>query len=70
MIGIEKIKENKKEHILIICETLIKITQNIIQYPDDLNKRKVYLDSNDVLNNLMPYSGGLEVLFEMGFQEL
>jgi hypothetical protein len=69
-IGIQRIKENSKENILIICKTLLKIIENVLKSPDSVEARRIYLDSEDVLVNLMPFSGGLESLFEIGFEEV
>jgi hypothetical protein len=69
-IGIQRIKENSKENILVVCKTLLKIIENILQNPDSIESRRIFLDSEDVLANLMPFSGGLESLFEIGFEEV
>jgi hypothetical protein len=69
-IGVQRIKENSKENILVVCKTLLKIIENILQNPDSIESRRIFLDSEDVLANLMPFSGGLESLFEIGFEEV
>ena len=70
LVGFNRIKENSKENIIIICETLISILEKIIAKPNDSHSRRISLQSDEVANKLMPYSGGLEVLFEMGYEEV
>lgn len=69
-VGLKRIKENSKVEIVKICETLIKILDSIIQKPNAPEPRRIFLESPDIIDNLMPYSGGLETLFEIGFVEV
>lgn len=70
-IGLERIKENSDPtEIQTVCQTLIKIIDNIIEDPNDSARRCIKLDSDEVSSKLMPYSGGLESLFEIGFEEV
>ncbi len=70
LVGFDRIKENTKEEKIIICEILVKILTKIIDKPQDVEPRRLLLESPDVSENLMPFNGGLEVLFEMGFVEV
>jgi hypothetical protein len=70
MSWIDKIKENKYDDLKVVCLTLIKLLKEILNNPNDISKRKLFLDSDDVCNKLMPFSGGLETLFEIGFQDV
>ncbi len=70
-IGLKLIKENKnQDEILTVCNVLIQIMDNILANPNDLSYRSIKLDSDEVSTKLMPYSGGLESLFEIGFEEV
>ena len=69
-VGLKRILENSNDDIIKICTTLIKILSNIVDKPNETEHRRIRLESSDVMENLMPYSGGLEVLFEIGFQEV
>ena len=69
-IWCDKIKENKLDDLKIVCQTLIKILKEILDNPNDASKRKLYLDSDEISNKLMPFTGGLETLFEIGFQDV
>jgi hypothetical protein len=69
-VGLKRILENSNDDIIKICTTLIKIFSSIVDKPNEAEHRRIRLDSSDVMENLMPYSGGLEVLFEIGFQEV
>jgi hypothetical protein len=70
LIGFNRIKDNSKEDILKICKSLLAIIEKIIKNPYDEQNRRLKLESEEVSKKLMPYSGGLEVLFEMGFEEV
>lgn len=70
-VGLNKLKQNgDKNEIRIVCQTLLKIISKILDKPNESSLRKISLDSDDVLYNLMPYEGALETLFEMGFEEV
>lgn len=69
-VGLNRIKENtNKSEIIKVCQTLIKIFDDIIKSPDDSSKRCIKLESDDVSMHLMPFTGGMETLFEIGFEE-
>lgn len=68
--GLNQIKENDPNEIEIVCGTLLKILKNITDKPTDLSLRRISLESDEVLYNLMPYEGALAILFEIGFQEV
>jgi hypothetical protein len=67
-VSIGKIKANKTEDRQKICETLKKVLSKIVANVDD-SRRISLLDAN-IVDNLMPYDGGLEALFEIGFIEV
>jgi hypothetical protein len=59
-IGLKRIRDNEnKAESKIVCQTLIKIIDNILSNPLDISKRRIKLDSDDVCLNLMPYAGYL-----------
>ena len=68
--SLAKIGENSPEHIKIVCNTVLKILERIIERPDDPGRRRILLDSPEVADSLLPHSGGLEILFELGFEEV
>lgn len=70
LVGLKRILENSNDNIIKVCTTLINILSKIISKPNETENRRIRLDSSDVIENLMPFSGGLEVLFEIGFQEV
>merc|ERR1712127_156717 len=73
-VGIQKIRneiDNDSDR-RTVCKTLLQIFMSITQAKSETEKekaRKVMLDSECVMESLMPHSGGLEMLFEVGFQE-
>ena len=57
-VGLRRIKENADlNERKLVCETLIKIIDQILGEPCDPAKRRVKLDSEEVSTNLLPYSG-------------
>ena len=69
-VSLNRIKENPRDKIDLICDTLIKIIDKIISDPNNGVARKLKIDSPEVFENLMPHSGAMELLFEIGFQEV
>lgn len=69
-VGLDRIKSNPRSTVVSICNTLINIFDKILSKPDDEQSRRLLLESDEVAHNLMPYDGGLEVLFESGFIEV
>ena len=70
-IGLKQIKENTNMfEVETVCQALIEIMDKIISNPNDSSIRSIKLDSVEVSTKLMPYSGGLESLFEIGFEEV
>lgn len=68
-IGLSRLKENSKKEIQNLCKILLQLLNNILGYPDQSKYRKLFLHSELIAEKLMPFSGGLEILFEIGFQE-
>ncbi|OWF52816.1 peptide-N(4)-(N-acetyl-beta-glucosaminyl)asparagine amidase-like [Mizuhopecten yessoensis] len=63
------ITDNGKEDFLTASDILLKFADNIINHPNDPKYRKIRLSNPTVENKLLPVSGALECLFEMGFIE-
>ncbi|XP_067664918.1 peptide-N(4)-(N-acetyl-beta-glucosaminyl)asparagine amidase-like [Haliotis asinina] len=61
--------ENSKEIFIETSELLIKFASNILKKPNEAKYRKIRLGNPIVQSKLLPISGALEVLFEMGFLE-
>ncbi|XP_033749677.1 peptide-N(4)-(N-acetyl-beta-glucosaminyl)asparagine amidase-like [Pecten maximus] len=63
------INDNGKDEFLTASEILLKFADNIINHPNDPKYRKIRLANPTIENKLLPVSGALECLFEMGFIE-
>lgn len=68
--SLETLKNNDKNEIKIVCETLLKILRKIQTNPNDQTARSIQLSSDDVQYSLLPYEGAFEILFDIGFQEV
>ena len=62
--------ENSPEQVGLVCATLVRLVEAILERPGEPALRRLRLNSADVAERLMPYSGGLELLFELGFEEV
>lgn len=51
-------------------DVLLRVARNIMKDPANPKYRSISLASSVVVNKLLPASGALECLFEMGFQEV
>lgn len=68
---LETLKKNDPKQVKIVCETLLRILRAVQTCaPGDETSRRIRLESDDVQYNLLPYEGGLEILFDMGFEEV
>ncbi|RNA40801.1 Peptide-N(4)-(N-acetyl-beta-glucosaminyl)asparagine amidase [Brachionus plicatilis] len=68
-IGLSRIKENSKIEIQNVSKVLLDLLDNILKNPNESKFRKLKLESELIASKLMPFSGGLEILFEIGFQD-
>ncbi|KAK6643481.1 hypothetical protein RUM43_004986 [Polyplax serrata] len=67
--SIAALEENSSEMYLESTEVLIRIARNVLKEPLNPKYRSVSLKSNVVTTKLLPASGAMECLFDMGFQE-
>lgn len=60
-----------KSHSYDICfqvvNVLLKLLNDIVNHPYQPKFRQIYLDSSIIQNNLLPFAGAMEFLFEIGF---
>ncbi|XP_052796357.1 peptide-N(4)-(N-acetyl-beta-glucosaminyl)asparagine amidase-like [Mya arenaria] len=63
------VNENPPKDFLTAAELLIKFASNVLKSPHDQKYRKIRLGNPTVENKLLPVSGAMECLFEMGFVE-
>ena len=64
------VEDNPQELFLEAARLLLKFADNVINNPNDPKYRKIRLGNPMVENKLLPVSGALECLFEMGFIEV
>lgn len=66
---LELLKENEDEIRNGAENALLTICQNILSHPNDKQYRKVLLDDPVVIQKLLPVTGAMECLFDIGFVE-
>ena len=64
------VNANSVADFLKASDILIKFANNVINNPTDQKYRKIRLGNPVVESKLLPVSGALECLFEMGFEEV
>lgn len=68
--SITALEDNSMEIYMNCTEVLLRIARNILNEPNNPKYRSISLGSNVVTSKLLPASGAMQCLFEMGFQEV
>ena len=53
-----------------VSEILLKFANNILNNPNDKKYRRIRVGNKIISNRLLPVSGAVEFLFDMGFEEV
>lgn len=67
LLSINDIKSNSNDICFQVVNVLLKLLNDIINYPYQQKFRRIFLDSDIIQNNLLPFAGAMEFLFEIGF---
>ena len=67
---IDTLKIDNPSNILELCRLLLRISGNILQHPKDEKYRQLRISNKIVMEKLLPASGGIQCIFEMGFVEV
>ena len=62
--------DNPADEALSAADVLLKIANNILNNPDNQKYRTLKVANATVSSKLLPVSGAMECLFEMGFEEV
>ena len=62
--------DNPADEALSAADVLLKIANNILNNPDNQKYRTLKVANTIVSSKLLPVSGAMECLFEMGFEEV
>jgi len=65
--SLNDIKSNTEDICFQIINVLLKIITNILNHPFQSKFRTIFLESDIIQNNLLPFAGAMEFLFEIGF---
>ena len=65
--SLNDIKSNSIDICFRIVNVLLKLINDIINHPNQPKFRRLYLDGDAIQNNLLPFAGAMEFLFEIGF---
>ncbi|KAK3097658.1 hypothetical protein FSP39_011805 [Pinctada imbricata] len=63
------LNDNDSTQFVEAAKILLKFADNILKNPNEPKYRRIRLGNQTVESKLLPVSGALECLFEMGFQE-
>lgn len=62
--------DNSQEDSIEASKILLRFASNILTHPTEDKYRRIRLSNDIVQEKLLPVSGALECLFDMGFQEV
>ncbi|KAK0060278.1 peptide-N(4)-(N-acetyl-beta-glucosaminyl)asparagine amidase [Biomphalaria pfeifferi] len=65
----QMVNENSVDNFMTASNILIKFAVNILENPTESKYRRIRISNPTIQNKLLNVSGGMECLFEMGFQE-
>lgn len=67
---IDSLEENSVDVYLEVSSILLRLVDNVLHYPSNPKYRKLRLENKVVSTVILPSIGGMECLFELGFQEV
>ena len=70
ILCVETLRDDNPENNLELCKILLRITGNIIQHPKEEKYRQLRISNKIIMEKLLPASGGIQCLFEIGFIEV
>jgi len=65
--SLNDIKSNNVDIRFRVVNVLLKLLNDIINHPNQPKFRRLYLNGDVIQNDLLPFSGAMEFLFEIGF---
>ena len=65
-----QLKRNASEIFDAAVDILLTFANNIIKYPSESKYRRIRVGNEAVTEKLLPASGAIDCLFEMGFEEV
>ena len=68
--SVHELLQNTQELFLSSSETLLKLANNVLKDPKNDKYRRIRVGNAIVSERLLPVSGAIECLFEMGFVEV
>ncbi|CAI6362225.1 unnamed protein product [Macrosiphum euphorbiae] len=65
--SLNDIKSNSIDICFRVVNVLLQLLNDIINHPNQPKFRRLYLEGDVIQNNLLPFAGAMEFLFEIGF---
>jgi len=65
--SLNDIKSNSIDICFRVVNVLLQLLNDIINHPKQPKFRRLYLEGDVIQNNLLPFAGAMEFLFEIGF---
>ena len=65
-----ELSANSVEIFLPACDILLKLASNVIKEPSNTKFRAIRASNPKIMDKLLPVSGAMQCLFEMGFEEV
>ncbi|KAF4518385.1 hypothetical protein B566_EDAN010477 [Ephemera danica] len=67
--AVQLLDDNPLEVFETVSSLLLQICDNILNHPEEIKYRRLRLSNANVSTKLLPATGAIECLFEMGFEE-
>ncbi|XP_064620227.1 peptide-N(4)-(N-acetyl-beta-glucosaminyl)asparagine amidase-like [Lineus longissimus] len=67
--SVEELSTNTREVFLDATEILLRFAKNVLDQPNNEKFRKIRVANKHVQSKVLPVAGGMQCLFEMGFEE-
>ena len=68
--GVQQLLENPTDVFLDVSNLLLRFANNVLNNPENKKYRQIRVGNPVVEKRLLPVSGAMECLFEMGFEEV
>jgi peptide-N4-(N-acetyl-beta-glucosaminyl)asparagine amidase len=70
LASVDELLSNSQEVFLSASDILLKFAKNVLENPENERFRKIRIGNKHIQSNVLPVAGGMQCLFEMGFEEV
>ena len=70
MASFSELVSNSRDDFMKTSELLIRFAENVLKDENNPKYRKIRLENKIFQEKILPFTGAVQCLFEMGFQEV